>query len=95
MKHVATRVFLATLGVGFASATPADEVPDLYRQSYALGARGDYDGALRRMNEVASRGGTDCVPVCSHPGEAGPDCRAGCPPMAPRGPDCDGGRGGQ
>lgn len=63
MGHGATGVFLATLGIGLATAARADEVPDLYRQSYALEAKGDYDGAIRRMNEVASRGGTDYVAV--------------------------------
>lgn len=57
MRYVATCVFLATLGVGLATAARADEVPDLYRQSYALEARGDYYGAIRLMNEVGSRGG--------------------------------------
>lgn len=40
-----------------ASAPALADVPDMYRQSYVMEAKGDYAGALGRMDEIRKRGG--------------------------------------
>ena len=39
------------------ASTPAlADVPDMYRQSYVMEAKGDYVGAVGRMEEIRKRG---------------------------------------
>jgi tetratricopeptide (TPR) repeat protein len=49
------RIVLAFL---LLASTPArEDVPDVYRQSYLLEGKGDYAGALARMEEIRKRSG--------------------------------------
>jgi len=53
---------LASVSLVVARGAPAQEaVADLYRQSYALEARGDAEGSLKAMDAIAARGGADYV----------------------------------
>jgi tetratricopeptide (TPR) repeat protein len=54
-----TRVatLLAALGMLWSADGARADASDLYRQSYALEAKGDYQGALGRMREIAKASG--------------------------------------
>jgi len=55
-------VLVAIVVVAWAGVARADDsVPELYRQSYALEAKGDYEGAIGRMSAVAANGAADYV----------------------------------
>jgi tetratricopeptide (TPR) repeat protein len=43
--------------LSLAATSARADVPDMYRQSYAMEAKGDYTGALGRMEEIRKRGG--------------------------------------
>ena len=49
--------FLAVVAVLLSAGTVRADAPDLYRQSYVLEAKGDYQGALARMREVQKTAG--------------------------------------
>jgi len=49
--------FLAVVAVLLGAGEVRADVPDLYRQSYALEAKGDYQGALARMRDVQKAAG--------------------------------------
>jgi len=50
--------WLAAVGVLLSAGFARADTPDLYRQSYVLEAKGDYQGALGRMREIAKSGGS-------------------------------------
>jgi len=50
--------FLAAVGLLLSAGFAQADTPELYRQSYVLEAKGDYQGALGRMREVAKSGGS-------------------------------------
>lgn len=57
-KPTRVAAWLAAVGLLF-SANPAKaDTSDLYRQSYALEAKGDYQAALGRMREIAKSAGS-------------------------------------
>jgi len=48
--------FLAVVGLLLAAGAARADTPELYRQSYAFEAKGDYQAALGRMREIAKAG---------------------------------------
>ena len=58
-RGMPTRVatLLAAVGLLLSANQARGGTPDLYRQSYALEAKGDYHGALGRMREIAKASG--------------------------------------
>ena len=50
--------WLAAVGMLLAAGGARADTPDLYRQSYVLEAKGDYQGALGRMREIAKSAGS-------------------------------------
>lgn len=57
VNRVTGAALLAALGLLLSSNGARGDTPDLYRQSYAFEAKGDYQGALGRMREIAKSGG--------------------------------------
>lgn len=61
MRHFVLMLLVMVAG-GVARETRADEsVEDLWRQSYALEARGDHEGALRQVEGVVQRSGASYI----------------------------------
>jgi tetratricopeptide (TPR) repeat protein len=56
-KHSRGCAGLLALGLVLAAGFTRADTPDLYRQSYALEAKGDYQAALGRMREVRKAAG--------------------------------------
>jgi tetratricopeptide (TPR) repeat protein len=56
-NHVRTAALLAVVGLLLSASQAQADTPDLYRQSYVLEAKGDYQAALGRMREIARSAG--------------------------------------
>ena len=58
MRHARSLLLSLALLLAGSAALASDAVPDLYRQSYAAEARGDYGGAIESMERLGAASGT-------------------------------------